>query len=358
MNLNVKDYARAFQFKMHPPFLIVDLFAKGYRNVDHVMISQDGWFTTYISKESIKQTSKIGIEIYSNKSNFQKLIDESNTYEKGSEEYFKYLLTKKSLNLDETKRFFDVIVEFWTHFQKTEFIYLDSAFEFSKNDAITAENLKSFGEFKYHARGYMNLVLYSGPKYFESVLRILSEQFKIDYETISNYSQKEIIDLYSQKITGKDKIQSIKNSYSIIYLNQKDSFLFGIDSRSFVSAFISNFESGIELKGRTACKGKVRGKVRIIIIDGFDKFNDLLIQIEKMKKGEILVTETTTPEFTPACSKATAILTAQGGMMSHAAIISRELKIPCIVGIHNILKVLKTGDMVEVDAEKGIVRKI
>ena len=204
----------------------------------------------------------------------------------------------------------------------------------------------------------MNLVLYSGPKYFESVLRILSEQFKIDYETISNYSQKEIIDLYSQKITGKDKIQSIKNSYSIIYLNQKDSFLFGIDSRSFVSAFISNFESGIELKGRTACKGKVRGKVRIIIIDGFDKFNDLLIQIEKMKKGEILVTETTTPEFTPACSKATAILTAQGGMMSHAAIISRELKIPCIVGIHNILKVLKTGDMVEVDAEKGIVRKI
>ena len=75
-----------------------------------------------------------------------------------------------------------------------------------------------------------------------------------------------------------------------------------------------------------------------------------------MQKGDILIAETTSPEVMPACSKAAAIVTNQGGLMSHAAIVSRELNIPCIVATENATSIFRTGDQVEVDANKGVVK--
>ena len=66
----------------------------------------------------------------------------------------------------------------------------------------------------------------------------------------------------------------------------------------------------------------------------------------------------TTPDFVPLMQKSAAIVTDIGGLLSHAAIVSREFNIPCIVGTQYATKVFKDGDMVEVDADKGVVRKI
>lgn len=104
-----------------------------------------------------------------------------------------------------------------------------------------------------------------------------------------------------------------------------------------------------ELKGTPASKGFAKGNVRLVLLKK---------QISELREGEILVTEMTTPEFVPAMKKAAAIVTDEGGITSHAAIISRELKKPCIIGTKIATKVLKDGDFVEVDAEKGIVRKL
>ena len=70
------------------------------------------------------------------------------------------------------------------------------------------------------------------------------------------------------------------------------------------------------------------------------------------------MTPMTRPEFLPLMKKAKAIITDEGGITCHAAIVSRELGIPCIIGTKIATKVLKDNDLVEVDAEKGIVRKI
>ena len=64
----------------------------------------------------------------------------------------------------------------------------------------------------------------------------------------------------------------------------------------------------------------------------------------------------TSPDYMVAVKKAAAIVTDEGGVTCHAAIVSRELKIPCIVGTKNATKALKTGDLVEVDADNGVVR--
>ena len=65
---------------------------------------------------------------------------------------------------------------------------------------------------------------------------------------------------------------------------------------------------------------------------------------------------TTHPTYLPAMHKAAAFVTNEGGMLSHAAIISREMKKPCIVNTKNATKILKTNDLVEVNADKGIVK--
>lgn len=80
-------------------------------------------------------------------------------------------------------------------------------------------------------------------------------------------------------------------------------------------------------------------------------------EIWKVQKGDILVTEMTSPDFVPAMEKAAAIVTDSGGATCHAAIVSREMGIPCIVGTGNATKVLKEGEIITVDAKAGVVYK-
>jgi len=104
-----------------------------------------------------------------------------------------------------------------------------------------------------------------------------------------------------------------------------------------------------ELKGQVACKGKVLGRVRLML---------KAERMESFRDGEVLVSTMTTPDFLPVMKKASAFVTDEGGITCHAAIISREFGIPCIVGTKIATKVLKDGDLVEVDAVNGIVRKL
>ena len=102
-----------------------------------------------------------------------------------------------------------------------------------------------------------------------------------------------------------------------------------------------------EFKGNTACPGYGKGIVRLVLLKS---------QVAELRDGEVLVTEMTNPDFLPAMKKACAIVTDEGGLTCHAAIVSREMKKPCVIGTKIATKVLKDGDEVEVDAEKGIVR--
>jgi len=103
-----------------------------------------------------------------------------------------------------------------------------------------------------------------------------------------------------------------------------------------------------EIKGMIGNKGKVIGKVRIIL--------DARGTDIKINKNEILVTSMTRPEFLPLMQKAAAFITNEGGITSHAAIVAREMNKPAIIGTKIATQVLHDGDLVEVDADNGIVR--
>ena len=77
-----------------------------------------------------------------------------------------------------------------------------------------------------------------------------------------------------------------------------------------------------------------------------------------MKAGNILLAPNTRPEYVPIMKLAGAIISEEGGITCHSAIVSRELKIPCIVGVQGACDQLKDGDLVEVNATKGIITKL
>ncbi len=105
-------------------------------------------------------------------------------------------------------------------------------------------------------------------------------------------------------------------------------------------------EGKILLKGLGASPGIATGKVKIV-----RGLND----ISKVEKGDILVTEMTSPDLVPTMSKCAAIVTDKGGANCHAAIVSRELGIPAVVGTREATKILKDGMIVTVDAYNGII---
>jgi phosphohistidine swiveling domain-containing protein len=103
------------------------------------------------------------------------------------------------------------------------------------------------------------------------------------------------------------------------------------------------------IKGAIAFKGCVQGRVRILRQKS---------KIPYFKEGEILVSPMTTPSFLPAMKKAAAIVTDEGGITCHAAVVAREIARPCIIGTKIATKVLHDGDLVEVDANKGEVKTL
>ena len=112
------------------------------------------------------------------------------------------------------------------------------------------------------------------------------------------------------------------------------------------------YEKGLKLekimkvKGWPASAGVVEGRARVVMESK---------EIAELSPGEILVCPHTSPAWTPGFAVIKGVVTDQGGMMSHAAIVSREYKIPAVVGTWTGTQVIKTGDLIRVDGDKGIV---
>jgi len=105
-------------------------------------------------------------------------------------------------------------------------------------------------------------------------------------------------------------------------------------------------ERKVIVKGLAASPGIAMGKARVLLD---------IKDAKEFKKGEILVTRMTDPDWVPVMKVASAIITDEGGITSHAAIVSRELGIPAIVGTKDATKLLRTGQEITVDATRGVV---
>lgn len=188
--------------------------------------------------------------------------------------------------------------------------------------------------------------------YIRPFLEVISKKLKINYQDLIMLTWDEIKEILLEKKNNfKNKIKKRKKAFGVVF--DKNSKMYIITGKE-LDNFENFFESKIrtqekEIKGMPAYPGKIEGS--IVIINSPKEFG-------KFKKGKILVTQMTTPDFVPILEKARAIITDIGGVTCHAAIISRELGKPCIIGTKIATKVLRDGDFVEVDANKGVVKII
>ncbi len=176
----------------------------------------------------------------------------------------------------------------------------------------------------------------------------------LSYKEFVHLQYKDIKDWFKNgKLPSKQEIKRRMKSYALYLKNRKISLF--TDRNKYPKVTMDseleklNTKQISVIKGSIAYKGKVTGKVRLI---------NSMDDIKSLQRGEILVTKMTRPEMILGLEKAAAFITDQGGMLSHVAIVSREMKKPCIVGTKIATQILKNGDQIEVDADNGIVRKL
>lgn len=177
----------------------------------------------------------------------------------------------------------------------------------------------------------------------------ISKRLNLSKDEIEYTIYPELKKMLLDKNMDRKKLRKRKEHCTCIFTQEGYELLEGEVSKKLCDKiFKKTFDEIRELKGTVASIGKSIGKVKIV---------KTIYEIEKVQKGDILVANMTRPEMVVAMKKAGAIVTDEGGITSHAAVVSRELGIPCIVGTRNATEVFKDGELVEVDATNGIVRK-
>lgn len=203
------------------------------------------------------------------------------------------------------------------------------------------------------AKGHFTKALLS----YHKLLDEIANKMDVELLDLFSYSYLEIENYFvTGKKIAKDEINSRKhNGYAIVI---KDGNFTLITGKNEVQRLINQeeisepFDKVINtqsFKGIPASRGYVQGTARVI---------EDASRISELKKGDILVTYMTTIEFTPAFRIVSGVITDEGGMSSHAAIISREFGIPCVVGTKFATKIISDNSTIELNANNGVIKII
>jgi len=210
--------------------------------------------------------------------------------------------------------------------------------------------------------GFVKIAIYIRDFRKETTYKLITILSNSTREMFSRlgYPQEDVIyTIYRDFVTGYYKRKDFREELTkrkkgfIVYFGEKGEKIeyvnFNKAKEELYKAIFKVREDIKEIKGTVANKGIVRGIVKVVLsARDFAKFNN----------GEVLVTSMTRPEFVPLVKKSIAVVTDEGGITCHAAIVSRELNRPCIIGTKIATKFFRDGNLVEVDANKGILRLI
>lgn len=356
MNIHHENYERFFEVS-GASYLFASIFFESYKTMGVLIMNDNGVVSVYLNKSASLLTRQDGLQLFSNKPQAESYISEFETFLERAEPLLTQLSSAQIINTESLETFFSKIQEFFGFYRKTEFFYTDLAFQQAhqhpNTNSILEQNLKSIERIKLKGRSFLNSIFNGSQSFLQRKLTNLSNLTMIDVSDLELHGYKELtkpteLPLHHLVLNGR------KKNYFLVSSNQQQ-FLNGEAFNSAKQSFINDdILSPNIIKGTVANVGYVSGIARVLV-PNFHNFDELAQMLDSMVEGEILVTESTSPDLIVACQKASAIVTNQGGLGSHAATISRELGIPCIVGTHKATKVIKTGDKILVDANNGII---
>gem|GEM_PF-544417 len=222
-----------------------------------------------------------------------------------------------------------------------------------KNDLKLRDDIENARELGYVLTAGIEEAYKSSSQYL-GFMQLVAKRIGVSFEDIKFFLSSEICGMLKREIViSTEELNERRKGFVMMILNHKQYVLFGKEGHAisdWVDCELHKVNLHItKLKGQTACTGFAEGKARIVLKPS---------ESYALAKGEILVCPMTNPDYVMAMKRAAAIITDEGGLLSHAAIMSREFNKPCVIGTKYATRVFKTGDLVEVDGEKGIVRKI
>ncbi len=183
------------------------------------------------------------------------------------------------------------------------------------------------------------------------LLKEAARQVDLAYEEIIWLSDNEILEgLDGGGIPAKAEIREREKGFGYFEAEDDEMVVTGDRLRKLVEIHVPKVDTAVrEFAGTVGSKGLAVGTAFVCATPQ---------EAAAMVKGEILVVPQTTPDYVVVMKKAAAIVTDEGGITCHAAVVSRELGVPCVVGTRVATRVLKTGDRIEVDANSGTVKKL
>lgn len=179
----------------------------------------------------------------------------------------------------------------------------------------------------------------------KNLLSEIADRFGFDDKTLLLYRTDELEELLvSGKKLKKSETAKRKNGDTIIFLNGKYQTYFGGNSFSLLKELLPDESVKGAVHGEIACVGSVTGRVKVV---------NCFADAENAERGCIIVSSMITPDLTLALEKAAGVITDEGGITCHAAIIAREYAVPCLVGTKIATRCLKDGMMVKLDCIVG-----
>jgi len=353
---NKDDYLLSFTVEGVNVF-VTDIHRVVYTDLEVLFIIDNRMFKQYFTKKAFARALEKGVDFYSNERKINLYRQEVRANSIKFKKFFEAEIKKRDLISREiVQQFFDQTIKLCKDYTMMNIEHTDKAFTLMEQNPVIKKNLNTISTLKDEVRSFMNAVLFEDSGYLPHLFKILSHQFSINHSILENLTQKELLDLYDDKNPNIKSVQKRQEAYVSTY--DRETPYEGTVAREIIRKFQeAEVVNTNKIIGQMARKGKVRGIVKIIPVN-YSKIKEMNYEISKMKKGDILVAKTTAPELIVACGKASAIVTDMGGLLSHAAIVSREFGIPCIVGTGNATKILSDGDEIEVDADTGVVNII
>ena len=200
-------------------------------------------------------------------------------------------------------------------------------------------------------RSFRSEQFYQSSKYLTNLIKAVAVRLGLDdYKDVFYLIPQEVIDLLKKNhLANQPSITERKIGVIIITNYDKYIIVEGNKAKTMAAQISVGSGSSSELKGQIAYPGYAEGVASIVKSPA---------DFGKVQPGDILIAMSTQPNYVQVLEKAAAFVTEEGGVLCHASVVARELKKPCIIGTQIATSVFKDGDMVEVDADHGVVKKI
>lgn len=210
-----------------------------------------------------------------------------------------------------------------------------------ENSSREARKLVKIARRVAHLRTFRMDAFSKGQRLVRPLLEEIATRLGLSYSDLIYMDGREVVKaLQKDEAAEMELIRRRKEEYATIRIDGEFQILSGEDVR-LLRPEVSDRKSS-QVEGRVAQSGSVSGKAKLVRTEE---------DLEKFEEGDIIVSPMTKPEMTPALEKAAGIVTDEGGMLCHAAVVSRELGIPCVIGTGEATKVFEDGDRIEIKEE-------